>query len=82
VEYRFQLVFAADRHRLTSAQRVLLTGGEMIALVFVFCLIIYAICFWLTFGELERSQGAIRRQSSSSGVAVDKTVMHRDGGAS
>jgi hypothetical protein len=59
-----------------------LTGGEMIALAFVFCLIIYAICFWLTFGELERSQGAIRRQSSSSGVAVDKTVMHRDGGTS
>jgi hypothetical protein len=37
-------------------QRLLLTGGEMVALAFVLCLIIYATSFWLAFGELERRQ--------------------------
>ena len=54
----------------------------MIAFAFVLCLIIYAICFWLAFGELERPQGAISSQSGSSDVGVDKAVPRRDGRAS
>lgn len=54
----------------------------MIAFAFVLCLIIYAICFWLAFGELERPQGAISSQSGSSDVGVDKAVVRRDGRAS
>lgn len=54
----------------------------MIALVFVLCFIIYAICVWLAFGELEQPRGAISSQPSSSGVGVDKAVVQRDGRAS
>ena len=31
----------------------------MVALVFAACLVIYAICFWLTFGELERGEAQL-----------------------
>jgi hypothetical protein len=50
----------------------------MIALAFAFCLIIYAICFWLAFGELEQPQGAISSQSRHSRVGVDKAVVQRE----
>jgi hypothetical protein len=49
----------------------------MIALAFALCLIIYAICFWLAFGELERPPGAISSQLSNSRVGVDKAVVQR-----
>jgi len=29
----------------------------VVAFVFAVCLVVYAICFWLTFGELERWEG-------------------------
>jgi len=48
----------------------------MIAFAFVLCLVVYAICFWFAFGELERPRGAIRSQSRSSGVA--KAAVRRD----
>jgi hypothetical protein len=54
----------------------------MIALAFVFSLIIYAICFWQAFGELERPRRAISSQSRSSDVGVDEAVVQRDGRAS
>jgi hypothetical protein len=28
----------------------------VVAFVFAACLVVYAICFWLTFGELERRE--------------------------
>jgi uncharacterized membrane protein len=54
----------------------------MIALAFIVCLIVYAICFWLAFDELERPQGAITSESSSSSVGVDKVVVRRNRRAS
>jgi uncharacterized membrane protein len=54
----------------------------MIALAFIVCLIVYAICFWLAFDELERPQGAITSESSNSSVGVDKVVVRRDHRAS
>lgn len=49
----------------------------MIALAFVLCLIVYAICFWLAFGELEQRPGAISSQSG--GASVGSSVVQRDG---
>jgi hypothetical protein len=51
----------------------------MIALVFALCLVIYAIRFWLAFGELERPPSAIGSQSSNSRVGVDNAVVQGDG---
>ncbi len=44
----------------------------MIAFVFVLCLVVYAVCFWLAFGELEGRSGAASNQSRSSGLGVKK----------
>lgn len=76
-------IASAIRRRCSASnQGALPTGGEMIALAFTLCLVIYAICFWLTFGELEQSRGAISSQSGSFRVGVDRAVVQRDGPAS
>ncbi len=51
----------------------------MIALAFVICLVIYAICFWLTFGELERAPSV--SSSRSRDARLGSSVVQRDGPA-
>jgi hypothetical protein len=50
----------------------------MIALVFVICLVIYAICFWQAFGELEPPRGATSNKSTRSRVDVDEAIVRRE----